>query len=155
MKRARLVSAGGRTPWPLLAALTVGACGCNSTGVTATKVERALAATFANLVQTQGVTLGVAPVDVPSVRATASCHRVGPGTEARGPGDWLCSIQWSPPGYRGTWRDSYDLSVSSDGCYTATADGEEGHLGGPRLTRRDGSTVTNLLYAFDGCFDPT
>jgi hypothetical protein len=137
---------------PLSGALLAG---CASTGITATRLERALGPTFANLIQTQGTLLGLAPVDVPALHVSAACHRIGPGTDDKGGGDWLCTVQWSPPGYRGVWHDSYDVSVTNDGCYTATADGEEGHLGGPRIARRDGATVTNLLYAFDGCFDPT
>jgi hypothetical protein len=42
-----------------------------------------------------------------------------------------------------------------DGCYTATADGAEAHVGGPTLKTLRGATVRNLLYAFDGCFDTT
>jgi hypothetical protein len=49
--------------------------------------------------------------------------------------------------------DTYDVSVSTDGCYTATVDGEQ--LGGPAIKASDGSDVRNLLYAFEGCFDTT
>jgi hypothetical protein len=45
--------------------------------------------------------------------------------------------------------------VTTDGCYTATVDASDSRLGGPTLTARDGTTVTNLLYVFDGCFDTT
>jgi ABC-2 type transport system permease protein len=139
----------------VLVAMTGAACGCGSSGITAPRLERALAPTFANLIQTQGTLLGLPPVDVASLRASATCHRVGPGSNPQGAGDWGCTLQWSPPGYRGTWRDHFDVSLTTDGCYTATADGEDGHLGGPRITRRDGTIVANIVYAFDGCFDPT
>jgi len=49
--------------------------------------------------------------------------------------------------------DTYDLSVSTDGCYTATIEGEE--LGGATINASDGSDLRNLLYAFEGCFDPS
>jgi hypothetical protein len=130
-------------------------CGCRATGITATRLERALAPTFANLIETQESMLGRPALDVPSLRASASCHRTGPGLATRGAGDWQCTVAWFAPGRRGPWFDSYELSVTTDGCFTATADGEEGHLGGPRLTLRAGTTATNLLYAFDVCFDPT
>jgi hypothetical protein len=50
-------------------------------------------------------------------------------------------------------RDAYDLFVGTDGCYTATVDVTEGHLGGPTVKSSDGRDVRNLLYAFEGCFD--
>jgi hypothetical protein len=50
-------------------------------------------------------------------------------------------------------RDTFDLFVNTDGCYTATVSGE--NLGGPTLTTSDGRHVRNLLYTFDGCFDTT
>jgi len=48
-------------------------------------------------------------------------------------------------------RDTYDLFVATDGCYTATA--EEESLGGPMLKAPDGRDVKNLLYSFEGCFN--
>jgi hypothetical protein len=141
-----------------LAALATGACalcGCGSTEITSTRLERALAPTFANLIETQESMLGKPPLDVSSLRASATCTRIGPGTATSGGGDWQCTVAWFAPGRRGALFDSYELSVTTDGCYTATSDGQDGHLGGPRLTLRNGTTVTNLLYAFDGCFDTT
>ena len=95
-------------------------------------------------------------IDRAVLRSTAQCQKVGaPARETRGAGDWTCTILWSSPGQRIPLRDTYDPSVSPDGCYTATADGSEAHIGGPTLTARDGATITNLLYAFEGCFDTT
>ena len=51
----------------------------------------------------------------------------------------------------GVARDVYDLFVTPDGCYAATAEGES--LGAPTITAPDGRRVRNLLYAFEGCFD--
>ena len=84
-----------------------------------------------------------------------TCHRVGPGEALRGGGTWRCGVAWSYPGSRGPLHDTYELTVTTDGCYTATADAAEGHIGGPTIKTRDGATVTNLLYAFDGRFDTT
>src|SRR5204862_104409 len=40
-------------------------------------------------------------------------------------------------------------------CYTATLTASaEAQLGGPTMTAQDGRQIRNLLYAFDGCFDP-
>jgi hypothetical protein len=153
---ARSQSSSMIRPIPALAALAaVLLCGCGSNGVTATRIEYAVAPTFANLIQSQEAILGMPPLDASTLRASAACHRVGPGDEPSGGGDWSCTIEWFPPGHRGPWHDIYELSVTTDGCYTAIADGEGGHVGGPRLTTRAGITFTNMLYAFDGCFDPT
>ncbi|HEY3819699.1 MAG TPA: hypothetical protein VGL81_21170 [Polyangiaceae bacterium] len=141
--------------WSLVALLGAATGGCGPNGITARRIEHALAPTFANLIQTQESLLGLTGLDVAALRASATCHRIGPGNDNRGAGDWLCTIEWFPPGRRAPWLDKYELSVTTDGCYTATADGEEGHLGGPRITLRSGPTIANLLYAFDGCFDPT
>jgi hypothetical protein len=69
-----------------------------------------------------------------------------------GAGSWECRLVWQSPDHQ-TQHDRYDLSVATDGCYTATATGE--NLGGPALKARDGREVRNLLYAFEGCFDTT
>jgi ABC-2 type transport system permease protein len=140
---------------PCLAVLALALQACGSNTITAGRVEAAFAPTFANLIQVQESKLGLPTLDVTAFQASAACHRIGPGNEPSGSGNWLCTVEWTPPGHQRPWRDTYELSVTMDGCYTATADTEENHLGGPRLTTRDGSTTTNLLYAFDGCFDTT
>jgi hypothetical protein len=66
----------------------------------------------------------------------------------------VCRLAWHIPD-RQFLRDTYDLSVTTDGCYTATVDAAEGHLGGPTLKASDGADVRNLLYTFEGCFDTT
>ncbi len=143
----RAVSAG------LMALLSLRAC--RSGGVTARKLENALAPTFANLIHVQRNVLALPIIEASALRATATCKRIGPGPDATGGGDWKCTVDWSPPGYRGILHDTYDLSVTMDGCYTATSDASEGHLGGPTLLRPGSAVpVTNMLYAFDGCFDP-
>jgi ABC-2 type transport system permease protein len=125
-------------------------------GVTASRLEDAFAPTFANLVHLQRSILKLPEIDRAVLRATAQCRKAGTtGRDAGGAGDWTCTVLWSSPGQRIPLQDAYDLSVSSDGCYTATADGSEAHIGGPTLTARDGATITNLLYTFEGCFDTT
>src|SRR5262249_40146161 len=109
----------------------------------------AIGTTFANLVDVQVSRLGLPPLTARDFAATAICRRHG--TSDRGAGDWTCTLVWQGPDRR-TLRDTYDLSVTTDGCYTATATGEG--LGGPTLKRRDGGAVRNLLAVFEGCFDP-
>jgi hypothetical protein len=124
--------------------------------VTRSRIEEAVAPTFASLVRVQVSLLDAPPVDTASLHAFAQCKKVGAAPkEARGAGDWTCDIGWYVPGRREAVHDTYDLSVTPDGCYTATADATEAHIGGPTVATRSGTPVTNLLYAFDGCFDPS
>jgi hypothetical protein len=141
--------------------LSVAACAlvvaCGDRGVTKSRIEVDVARTFANLVRVQTRVLAGVNIDASTLRATAACKKVMPvgvGADVRGAGDWRCNISWSVPGRDVPVQDSFDVAVSPDGCYTATADAEA-HVGGPTLKTRDGRRVTNLVYAFDGCFDPT
>jgi hypothetical protein len=85
----------------------------------------------------------------------SDCHRC-PHRTSRSPpsgaGEWACTLVWQGPDRR-TLRDTYDLTVGTDGCFAASVSGES--LGGPTLKAADGRTVRNLLYAFEGCFDTT
>jgi len=46
---------------------------------------------------------------------------------------------------------TYDLFVTTEGCYTASVVSE--NVGGPILRTPDGREVRNLLSAFEGCFN--
>jgi ABC-2 type transport system permease protein len=138
----------------LLTALAAG-CGASRQGVTSARLEKAVAPTFANLVHVQEERLGLPSVDAATLKATASCRKVGgdASRDTTGAGTWHCTLTWYAPRRREPFVDGYELSVRTDGCYTATVDGAEAHMGGPVLKTRAGATVRNLLYAFDGCFD--
>ncbi len=125
-------------------------------GVTPSRIEEALAPTFGNLVNLERARLGMPGVDRSLLQASAQCRKAGATARAsQGAGEWTCTLRWSSPGQHVALRDAYDLSVTPDGCYTATADSAEAHLGGPTIKARDGATLTNLLYRFEGCFDTT
>jgi hypothetical protein len=130
------------------AGLALSACG--SGAITADRLERALAPTFANLVHAQLTRMGLNAVPVSDLRVAASCYRVGGGDA--GAGEWACMVVWAGP-RGGTLRDGYEVTVGANGCYTATLSSAEAQLGGPTVTAADGRQVRNLLYAFDGCFD--
>jgi hypothetical protein len=125
--------------------------GCGASGITSTRIERALETTFANLVELQASRMGLRPVSAPDFAVTAICHRPADHHGA-GAGEWSCTLVWQGPDRR-TLRDTYDLVVATDGCFSATVAGE--NLGGPVLKTPDGRQVKNHLYAFEGCFDPT
>jgi hypothetical protein len=131
----------------IIIAVSVTACGRSA--ITADRIERAFEPTFANLVQVQLSWLRVPPVTASDLDVTASCRRTAADVEA-GAGEWVCKVRWFGPD-RQPLRDTFDLIVTPDGCYTATAEGEQ--LGGVTLRSRDGRDVRNLLHTFEGCFD--
>ena len=127
------------------------ASGCGQSPITPMRIERAIETTFANLVELQVSRLGIHPMRAQDFPVTAICRRPAGGNDS-GSGEWACTITWQGPD-RKTLRDTYDLFVATDGCYTASVSGES--LGGPTLKATDGTVVRNLLYVFEGCFDTT
>ena len=130
--------------------VTCATAGCGFSPITPGRIEKAIAPTFANLVHLQVSWMGLPPTAASEFGVNASCRKaLG---ENSGSGEWICTLIWKSPD-RQTLRDSYDLFVAPDGCYTATVSGDT--LGGPTLRASDGRDVRNLLYAFEGCFDTT
>jgi hypothetical protein len=134
----------------ITAAVLATACiSCGPSPLTATRIEASIETTFANLVELQASRMKLAPLPAPDFAVTAICRKPT-GTDESGSGDWVCTLVWQGPN-RETLRDNYDLLVNTDGCYTATIEGDT--LGGPVLKAPDGAAVKNLLYAFEGCFE--
>src|SRR5262249_41062068 len=133
----------------LIAIAAAAAASCGSSPITSDRIEPAIERTFANLVQVQVSVLRMPAMAASEFEVTASCRKQGTSSTA-GSGDWTCRLRWLGPD-RQTLRDTFDLFVTTDGCYTATASGDS--LGGPTLKMSDGSDVRNLLYTFEGCFD--
>lgn len=125
--------------------------GCSSTPITSQRIERAVGPTFANLVQVQVSWLGLPTMRASDFEVAADCRRLTTGSDA-GSGEWACMLRWKAPDRR-LLRDTYELFVTTDGCYTATVAAET--VGGPTLVAESGKPVRNLLYAFEGCFDTT
>ena len=145
-------AAPGSTWWLLATLVSMTACGaaCGASAVTSDRIEGSIAPTFANLVQVQVDWLGLPPMVAAEFSVSAQCRKlVG---SAAGSGEWVCTLVWKGP-ERQTLTDTYDLFVTTEGCYTATVATE--NLGGPVLKTQDGREVRNLLYAFEGCFDTT
>jgi len=126
-----------------------GALGCSASPITPARIEASIARTFANLVHVQVSWLGLSPMAASELAVNARCRKAA-GGDARGSGEWTCTLAWKGPD-RQALTDTYDLFVNTDGCYTATVATE--NLGGPTLKSKDGREVRNLLYAFEGCFD--
>ena len=129
----------------------VAVSGCGPSPITSARIESAVAPTFANLVHVQVSWLGLEPMAASAFAVKARCRKLS-GSETAGAGDWICTVAWQDPDGR-PLRDTYDLFVATDGCYTATVEGD--NVGGPVLRAQDGSDVRNLLYTFEGCFDTT
>ena len=140
---------GKRLTCVLGTAIAAAVSGCGSSPLTAARVEQSIAPTFANLVQVQVSWLGLPPMAPSDFGVKATCRRLVAGSSA-GSGEWVCVLTWQGPDRR-SLRDTFDLFVNTDGCYTATIEGEA--LGGPMLKAENGRIVRNLLYAFEGCFD--
>ncbi|HEY7170961.1 MAG TPA: hypothetical protein VH417_08965 [Vicinamibacterales bacterium] len=135
-----------------LAAATAAALACGTSPITSSRVERAVGRTFANLVPLQLARLDLPAVDRAALKVIASCYR--PAGGGAGSGGWVCTVIWS--GENGVLlRDTYDVTVTPDGCYTAAVDPIEGQVGGSITRTQRGQDVRNLLYAFEGCFDTT
>ena len=134
----------------LLAALPMlaGLAGCGGATVTAGRLDEAVGLSFARLYVLQQDELGhpAAPPD-----AVATCSRAGT-TATTGAGSWTCIVHFpDPDGHVDPL--ALDVDVQSIGCYTAS--GPPAVVGGQRLQLPTGRAVTNPLFAFDGCFDPT
>jgi hypothetical protein len=146
---------GGTCVLDVLVTVTavLGIC-CGPSPITSARIEGAIAPTFANLVHLQLSRIGLPPVAASDIKVMANCRKLLPGSDVIGSGDWVCTLVWHGPNRR-PLGDVYDLSVGTDGCYTATVEGAEAQLGGPTIVAPSGNIVRNLLYAFEGCFDTT
>lgn len=133
----------------LVASTLAALAGCGGSPITAVRIQAALETIFANLAELQVSRLNLPPMPAPEFAVTAICRNLATGRDA-GAGEWTCSLLWQGPN-REPLRDTYELFVATDGCYTATVSGES--LGGPTVRAPDGTFVKNLLYKFEGCFN--
>jgi hypothetical protein len=150
MQARRMFRSCGGAAFLTALGLVSGSCG--SSAITSSRVEAAIGPTFANLVHAQLARTGFSTVPVSDITVTASCYRSDGSTI--GAGEWVCTLIWHGPNQT-TLHDTYDLSVGPDGCYTAVVDAAESQLGGPTIKMANGTSVRNLLYSFEGCFDTT
>jgi ABC-2 type transport system permease protein len=129
--------------------IVAGATGCGGPDITQTRVENAVAPTFAHLYAYQSVLLGRSDPGADS-QASATCTRNSKGVKNQGAGnDWVCQLLLQ----RGSSVDTftYELTVQANGCYTA--DGPPALVGGHTIAVPGGRIVINPLVSFDGCFD--
>ena len=81
------------------AATAVGMCACGASPISPSRIEQAIAPTFANLVQVQVSRLGLAPMAAAQFNVTASCRKtkMSAGASDAGSGDWVCTLRWKGP----------------------------------------------------------
>lgn len=123
-------------------------------GVTSARLKASFIPTFNNLTILQQQQLGrsVPPGATLNI-ALPTCSRRGSGPT--GPGDWVCTFQviiptpGSLPPQPTTV--SYEVSVSSDGCYKAQS--PPAFIGSQTMQDANGSQVVNPLYTVYGCFN--
>lgn len=148
----------GRTRTALLtivvAAVALAIAGCDGTGVTAQRLQRSLAPTFARLYVQQQLTLGNPRPDPRAIRTHAQCIKGTPSNVQQGAGnDWLCAVSYFAAGPGTEVTASYVVDVHTDGCYAADGDGPASLNGSRTITGPGYRQVPNPLWLIDGCFD--
>ena len=137
------------------AAALAGVSGCGSSGISKPRLDHAVAPTFANLYVIQQSLRG-RKVSAASLNSKADCSRGDAQTADSGAGnDWTCTVTWFNTGPNIAVTAQYQVHVQTNGCYTADGDGPADLNGQQLITAADGTTVTNPLWEFDGCFDTT
>jgi ABC-2 type transport system permease protein len=123
-------------------------------GVTAARLKASLIPAFNNLTLLQQRELGRQVPAGARLNILPNCSRRGP--TADGPGDWVCTMNVIIPATGAvpfsTTIVTYDVSVTSDGCYKAQS--PPAFIGQQTMRDAAGGTVVNPLYTIYGCFNP-
>ncbi len=122
--------------------------------VTAARLTHSIAPTFSNLTLLQQRLVGRTGETTDNLKILAHCARRS--NSGRGPGDdWFCTLDAliAQPGAVPFWGTpvTYDISVKSNGCYTAEAPSTS--VGNVLMRDAHGHHVVNPLATIYGCFD--
>jgi ABC-2 type transport system permease protein len=132
-----------------LVALLAVASNWGPTAITQARLQRSIVGNFRNLTVLQQEELGRHGLAGGDLRVIPGCRRQGVATPTRGAGDnWVCILNVFTPAQ--TTID-YDVTVQSNGCYTA--DGAPAFIGPLTIRGSRGRRLLNPLFRFDGCFD--
>lgn len=139
----------------IVAGAAVALAGCGGTGISRARLQSSVSHTFANLWVLQQNTEGNVPPAAGALRTRSNCARSTPGVADVGPGnDWVCRVVWLVSGPSTPVTAVYELTVKSNGCYTADGDGPASVNGAQNVINGRGHPVLNPLWEFDGCFEP-
>ncbi len=124
------------------------------TGVTQSRLQRNLAASFNNLTILQQRELGRHVPAGARLNVVPLCSRRG--STPSGPGDWACTMDVFIPQAGGAtpFQETpvtYDVSVQSDGCYKAQS--PPVFIGQQLMKDAQGKSIVNPLYTIYGCFN--
>ncbi len=122
-------------------------------GVTAARLQASLTPTFNRLTLLQQRELGRAVPKGATLNVLPTCSRRG--SSPHGPGDWICTLTvFIPQAGAVPFQQtpvSYDVSVTSDGCYKAQS--PPAFIGQQLMRDAHGHQIVNPLYTIYGCFD--
>lgn len=131
------------------AAVALTAAGCDSP-IHATALNEAVRTAFTHL-YVATLRQRDQPVHEADLHTAVACLRDNADTPRSGPGnDWVCNVTWRTPAATSAGA-TYSVTVRPDGCFTADGDGPADLVGSQTLVDASGTTVLNLLWAFDGC----
>lgn len=123
------------------------------TGATARRLKASLSPAFNGVTVLQQRQLGRAVPAGAKLNLQTTCARHG--STPTGPGDWSCTVTvFMPQAGANPFAQTpvtYDVSVSSDGCYKATA--PPSFVGQQTMRDARGNNVTNPLFTIYGCFN--
>ncbi|SEK51523.1 ABC transporter permease [Streptacidiphilus jiangxiensis] len=125
----------------------------SGSGITQAKVQRSVAAVFAQLYPYQQMEIHQPAVTAAQLQTTAVCSKnEGLGAQA-GPGnDWRCTVNWIVPGTGVPTQAVYQLNVTANGRYSADGDGPV-QVNGYFVIIANGKATPNPLWQFDGNVD--
>jgi ABC-2 type transport system permease protein len=136
-----------------VAVIAVAAPGSTGSGIEQSKLERALATTFAHLYRVQTQQLHRPDVTEAQLRTAAICQKGGGLVANSGPGNgWRCVVTWHLPGVDAVGNATYQLDVTSDGRYIADGDGPR-EVNGYFVVSTPTGDAPNPLWQFDGIVD--
>ncbi|MDF9814228.1 hypothetical protein [Streptomyces sp. SPB162] len=150
MNPTRLVKLG--LSLAVAAAAIAATTAAGSPDVTKTRVEQALAPTFANLYVQQSHILGIPGITVAGIDASATCDRGGPKVADVGSGaDWICKITFHDAHHQ-VQTGKFELQIKADSTYVAG--GPSKLIGLATITDKTGQDVPNPAFEFDGALNP-
>jgi len=147
-----------------LAAAMPGAADGHGSGITAPKVEEALATSFGHLYRLQARELHRPDVTEAQLATSATCDRGAASVPGDGDGegdrvtdngagdDWRCVVSWHIPGAQAVGSATYQLDVTAEGRYVADGDGPK-EVNGTFWVRTATGDAPNPLWQIDGTLD--